>query len=537
MARSLASVGGFTLLSRATGFIRDIVMGAILGAGMLADAFTIAFRLPNHFRAIFGEGAFNAAYVPSYARVLEQQGPDAAKRFSAQLFTLLLGSQVVLLALALVFTRELLLLLAPGLESDPEKMAQALTMTRITFPYLLCVTLVTLLAGTMNAHGRFAAAAFAPVLLNVAIVACLALWFLFPNAGIAAASGVLLAGVLELALMIVAAKRAGVFAWFAKPGWTGDVKQFFKAFGPAVIGSAGVQIALFADTIIGSMLPTGGLASIYYADRIYQLPIGVIGIAAGTVLLPEMSRRFSAGDDAGALEAQNRTMALTLALSAPFFVAFLTISDMIMAGVFQRGAFDAQAAARSAAVLTAYGSALLAVVLIRSAVASFQARGDTTTPMMISLGAVAVNVALKIVLFEPLGAVGLALATAVGAWVNFTLLCALAMRRGDMRPDALLQKTLAAVAIASALLALVAIFGRAPAIAAGAMLTQGFAAEVALVLLAGAGAIVYFAALGGLLLALGVRPGRLRPRGGGADPKAAIAKAAQQQPDAGKGSP
>ncbi|MBX9758090.1 MAG: murein biosynthesis integral membrane protein MurJ [Beijerinckiaceae bacterium] len=513
MGRSLASVGGFTLLSRITGFVRDVVMGAILGAGMLADAFTIAFRLPNHFRAIFGEGAFNAAYVPSYSRVLEQEGAAQAKHFSAQLFTLLLATQIVLLALALLFTRQLVLLLAPGLADDPEKLGHAIFMTRITFPYLMCVTLVTLIAGTMNAHGRFAAAAFAPVLLNVAIVACLSIWFAFPNAGVAAACGVLLAGVLELALMVVAAQRAGLFAWFARPGWTADVKQFFKAFVPAVIGSAGVQIALFADTIIGSMLPTGGLASIYYADRIYQLPIGVIGIAAGTVLLPEMSRRFSAGDNTGALQAQNRTMALTIALSAPFFVAFLTISDLIMAGVFQRGAFDAEAAARSAAVLTAYGSGLLAVVLIRSAVASFQARGDTMTPMMISLGAVGFNVALKIVLFQPMGAAGLAIATAVGAWVNFTLLCMLAMRRGDMAPDSLLRKTIVAAAVASALLALVAIFGRGPALALGALLTNGFAKEASLILLAGAGATVYFAALAALLLAQGVRPRSLRRAG------------------------
>ena len=183
MGRSLASVGGFTLLSRLTGFIRDVVMGAILGAGMLADAFTIAFRLPNHFRAIFGEGAFNAAYVPSYSRVLEQEGAAQAKHFSAQLFTLLLATQIVLLGLALLFTRQLVLLLAPGLADDPEKLAHAVFMTRITFPYLMCVTLVTLIAGTMNAHGRFAAAAFAPVLLNVAIVACLALWFVFPERG------------------------------------------------------------------------------------------------------------------------------------------------------------------------------------------------------------------------------------------------------------------------------------------------------------------------------------------------------------------
>ena len=173
--------------------------------------------------------------------------------------------------------------------------------------------------------------------------------------------------------------------------------------GPAVIGSAGVQIALFADTIIGSMLPTGGVSSIYYADRIYQLPLGVIGIAAGTVLLPEMSRLFAAGNPGGALHAQNRTMALSLALSAPFFIAFIMIPDAIMRGVFLRGAFTAQAASASAAVLTAYGFGLVAIVLLRSAVASFQAQGDTKTPMLIALGAVAINVALKIVLFKPIG--------------------------------------------------------------------------------------------------------------------------------------
>ncbi|MDB5568841.1 MAG: integral rane protein MviN [Hyphomicrobiales bacterium] len=511
MLRSLASVGGFTLLSRLTGFVRDVAMGATLGAGMLADAFTIAFRLPNHFRAIFGEGAFNAAYVPSYSRVLETEGAAQAKRFSAQMFTLLLGSQVVLLALALVYTRELLGVLAPGLELEPETLRHALVMTRITFPYLLCVTLVTLLSGTLNANGRFAAAAFAPVLLNASIVACLAALFAFPDAGVAASVGVALAGVLELALMIVAARRANLLGLFARPRWTADVKQFFKAFLPAVIGSAGVQIALFADTIIGSMLPTGGLASIYYADRLYQLPIGVIGIAAGTVLLPEMSRRFAAGDAAGALDAQNRTMALTLALSAPFFVAFVAMADLVMAGVFQRGAFTPEAALASARVLTAYGAGLFAVVLIRSAVASFQARGDTTTPMVIALAAVAVNVALKFLLFKPFGAAGLALATAVGAWINFLLLAAIAMSRGDMRPDATAWRVAASVAGACGLLALTAIYARAPVGELAARLAPHFVNEAHLALMGALGALVYFAALAGLLLAQGVRPGRLKP--------------------------
>lgn len=498
------------MLSRVTGFIRDVALGAILGAGALADAFYIAFRLPNHFRAIFGEGAFNAAYIPSYSRVLETEGGDRAKVFSAQIFTLLLASQIILLALALIFTRQFVGFFAPGFTDDPQQMQSAIFMTRITFPYLLCVTLVTLLAGTMNANGKFAAAAFAPVLLNISIVGMLGCVFLFPDAGVAASVGILIAGLLELALMVIAVKQSNLLALFAWPTWSKDIKQFFTAFLPAVIGSAGVQIAIFADTIIGSLLPTGGVSSLYYADRLYQLPIGVIGIAAGTVLLPEMSRRFSTNDDAGALTAQNRTMALTIALAAPFFVVFLLIPDVIVRGVFQRGAFDAVASAAAASVLAAYGWGLLAVVLIRSAVASFQARGDTFTPMVVSLIAVACNVAIKIWLFEPLGAQGLAIATAIGAWINFGLLVFLAMRRMDMRFDKTSLCTGLAAVIAGAVLAVGLSVFKNP-IAVTAQWIGGFTDEITLVLAAMVCASLYFPALFLALRAVGVRLSDLRP--------------------------
>src|ERR1700722_4356924 len=311
MFRSFLSVGGFTLLSRLTGFGRDLVIGALLGVGPIADAFFVAFRLPNYFRAIFGEGAFNTAYVPSYARVLETEGDAEAKHFASQVFTILLASQIVLLVFALAFTPLLVRLIAPGFESDPEKFALAVRMTRITFPYLLFVTLVTLHSGTLNAHGRFAAAAFAPVLLNLTMVAFLAVAFRFPNAGEAASWGVVVSGVLQLALLMLAARRYGLLERFARPRLSADIRQFFGALAPAVIGSAGVQIAILADTIIASMLPTGAVSSIYYADRLYQLPIGVVGIAAGPVLLPQMSRGLASGDEAGAARAQNRTMAHT----------------------------------------------------------------------------------------------------------------------------------------------------------------------------------------------------------------------------------
>ena len=502
MYRSLVSVGGFTLLSRLTGFGRDLALGAILGAGALNDAFVVAFRLPNQFRAIFGEGAFNTAYVPSYSRVLTTEGPQEAKHFSSQIFTLLLVSQLVLLALALAFTPLFVRLIAPGFEADPDKFALAVRMTRITFPYLMFITLVTLHSGTLNAHGRFAAAAFAPVLLNLAIIGFLGVAFLFPNAGEAASWGVVISGAAQLALVAAAARRHGLLERLAWPRLSPDVRQFFRALAPAIIGSAGVPIAIFADTIIASLLPTGMVSSIYYAERLYQLPIGVIGVAAGTVLLPEMSRRLAGRDDSGAYHAQNRTMAITLALSAPFCVAFLLIPDIVMRAAFLRGNFSAEAAANSAAVLAAYGLGLMPIVLIRSAVASFQARGDTTTPMLISLAAIAINVALKLVLYRTYGAVGLALATAVGAWVNLGGLVLLALRRGWMRPDLGLAEVAAATFCASGLLALVVEVSEPPALAFADGLAH-LRNEAQLAFTGAAGAVVYAVVLFVSLAALG----------------------------------
>ncbi|MGA8747927.1 MAG: murein biosynthesis integral membrane protein MurJ, partial [Pseudolabrys sp.] len=286
MIDRILTVGGFTLLSRVSGFIRDIILAAVLGAGPIADAFFVALRLPNHFRAIFAEGAFNAAFVPAYARIREEGGAARAGQFADRIFTLLLASQIILLAVALAFTPAVINVLAPGFSRDPERFALAVELTRITFPYLLLITLVTLYGGILNALQRFAAAAAAPILLNLSLMLALALAAFFPTAGHAAAWGVLVAGILEFLLVAGDASFAGVLAKFRWPELDADVRRFFRALGPAILGSAGVQLALFADTIIASFLPAGALSALYYADRLNQLPIGVIGIAAGTVILP-----------------------------------------------------------------------------------------------------------------------------------------------------------------------------------------------------------------------------------------------------------
>jgi putative peptidoglycan lipid II flippase len=494
MLRSILSVGGWTLVSRVTGFVRDIIMAAVMGAGPVADAFVVALRIPNHFRAIFGEGAFNAAFVPTYSKALEANGKEAAGAFANRIFTLMLAVQAAILAAALAGMPWVVTLLAPGFPADPPKFALAVSLTRITFAYLLFITLVTILSGVLNANRRFAAAAAAPVLLNLSLIAGLGLGYLFPTVGHAAAWGVAVAGVLELVLVWIAAARAGLAPRLALPRLTPEMRQFLRTLGPAVIGSAGVQLAMFADTIIASFLPTGAVSSLYYADRLYQLPVGVIGIAAGTVLLPEMSRRIAGGDVAGAHGAQNRAVGFTLALAAPFFVLFLTMPELVMSALFKRGAFDEAAAQRAGAVLQAYAVGLPAIVLIRSAVSSFYARSDTTTPVIASLTAVAVNVGLKIVLMGPFGVVGLALATALGAWVNLLLLVILAYRRDWTAPSGTLGRTAIAVLVAAALLAAFAVLGRSP-VSAYTTALPAWRDETLLVALGAAGAVIYAAVL------------------------------------------
>ncbi len=462
MLRKILSVGGITLVSRVTGFLRDIALAAVLGAGLLADALVVAMKLPNNFRAIFAEGAFSAAYVPAFARIRETQGEKAAQSFASRVQTILLGSQLLLLAIALVAMPWVIAVLAPGFTGDAAKFALAVELSRITFPYLLFVTLVTQLTGSLNSVGRFAAGAFAPVLLNLSMIAAMGLVAFFPSAAHAAAWGVTAAGVAELLLLAIAARRARVLPGFAKPQNDADMKAFWSAFWPGVIGSSGTQIAMFADLILSTLLPEGGPATMYYAERIYQLPIGVIAVAAGTVLLPEMSRRIAAGDVGGAHHAQSRAIALTLALTGPCLAAFIAIPDLIIRAAFVRGAYNEADAALSASVLLAYGAGLPAIVLIRSVVASFHARGDTRTPMLIAFAAIGVNVALKIALAPRIGAPGLAYATAAGAWINLIVLSIVARSRTLMEPTPDFWRILIVIAAATAGSWGVFAYGRAP---------------------------------------------------------------------------
>lgn len=489
MLSRIFTVGGYTLLSRLTGFARDIMLAAILGAGPLADAFFVALRLPNHFRAIFAEGAFNAAFVPAYAHVAGKNGEESAKLFADRIFTLLFASQVILLVVAMLFMPEAMRILAPGFTEDVAQRQLAIDLTRITFPYLLLITLVTLYGGMLNVMHRFASAAAAPIFLNISMMATLALAAFFPGAGHAAAWGVLISGFLQYFLLAGDLKRHGGLPRLARISLDADVRSFFAALGPATLGSMGTQVALFADTIIATFLPAGALSALYYADRLNQLPIGVIGIAIGTVLLPEMSQQLTAQDHAGAMQSQRRAFDFTLLFAVPFVAAFLTVPDLIMRAMFARGAFSRADAAAAGATLAAYAIGLVPFVLIRSAVATFYARKDTATPVKAALIGVTVNVGLKLALVGTLAQVGLALATAVGAWTNLVLVLAFAVRAGFLKLDRVLTRSLMKFAACGVL------------IGAALVLTERFAAthlsraafhdETALLLLTVVGGAVY----------------------------------------------
>src|SRR5882762_9747790 len=456
MLGRIFTVGGYTFLSRLTGFARDIVLAAILGAGPMADAFFVAFRLPNHFRAIFAEGAFNAAFVPAYAHVRGEHGETSARLFAGRIFTLLFFSQLVLLIVAWLFMPQAMSILAPGFTDDAEQRRLAIELTRITFPYLLLITLVTLYGGMLNVMHRFASAAAAPIFLNLAMMMTLALVAFFPTAGHAAAWGVLISGFLQYFLLAGDLARHGGLPRFAPLRLDEDVRAFFRALGPATIGSMGTQIALFADTIIATFLPAGALSALYYADRLNQLPIGVIGIAIGTVLLPEMSRRLTANDVTGASAAQRRAFEFSLLFSVPFVAAFLTVPDVIMRAMFARGAFSKADAAAAGAALTG----------------------------------VAVNVALKVALMGTLAQIGLALATAIGAWVNLLLVLFFAVRAGYLELDRAWMTSLAKFAAAGVLLA-AALWATARFASVYFAQMHTFRDETTLLLLIVAGAFVY----------------------------------------------
>ena len=424
MLKKLISVGGFTLASRITGFARDMLLAWILGKGILSDAFFVAFLLPNNFRAIFGEGTINPAFLPRYAALYAKGDKAAAAKFADQIFSWQMMAQLAVLALAMIFMPQLISLISSGFTGNREQFDLTVSLARVTFPYLMLTVVAVQLSAMLNAIDRFWAAAAWSNLLNLSMIATLIAWHWFPSAAYAAAAGVLLGGVAQLIFIVWAGARDGLWLRLSWPRWSPQIREFFVAFGAVTIGAASVVLAPLIDTWIASWLPTGSRTVLYYADRINQLPLGVLGIALGTVLLPEMSARLARGDRTGSDAAQNRSAALTLLLTLPFVFSFIAIPGVLMRAVFAHGAFDPQAANLAGQVLAAYGLGLPAMALVRIIAPTFYARHDTATPVRATLVAMSCNIALKFVFVWGLGlgVAGIALGTAAGAWINLGLL-------------------------------------------------------------------------------------------------------------------
>lgn len=490
LLRSVATVGGLTLASRILGFFRDLLIAAALGAGVVSDAFFVALQLPNMFRRLFAEGAFNAAFVPIFTDRLTRDGKTAAFDFAQRAIAVLLAALVVFVGLGQLFAPAVLTVLAPGFTTDPQKFALAVDFLRLTFPYLLFISLVSLLGGVLNGLDRFAAPAATPIGFNLCLLAAL----LFTGgtetgAGYALSWGTSIAGIAQFLWLVWSCRRAGMSLRLPRPRLTPEVRLMLRRMLPAAIGAGAVQINLFVNLLLSSLLPAGAISYLFYANRLMELPLGVIGVALGTALLPLLARELAAGRAEAGIAAQNRAIELGLLLTLPAAVAMVLIPSPIIAGLFQRGAFGLDDTQGTAEALLAYGLGVPAFILIKALVPGFHARGDTTTPLRVSLAAVAINLALNLALIRPLGHIGLAAATSAAAWAQAILFAWLLYRRGHWRADGRLKRVLPRQILAAAGMG-AAVLGAAHLLAP--WFGQGELLRVAaLALLVGGGAAVY----------------------------------------------
>lgn len=466
MLKGILTVGVWTMVSRVLGFARDMLIAAMLGAGPVADAFFVALRLPNLFRRLFGEGAFNAAFVPAFSGLLAAEGPQAARRFAEEAFAIMVVWLGLLTIAGEIFMPQVMAGLAPGFTSLPQKFALAVTLSRITFPYLLLICLAALVSGMLNGMDRFTAASASYVLFNVVAIAAL-LWLTpyVPTAGHALAIGVAVSGVAQFGVLLVAVRRAGMRLRLRRPRLTPQMRVLLRRMAPGVVGAGVTQLNLAIDVIIASLLPAGTVSVLYYADRVQQLPLGVIGTAVGTAMLPTLSRQVRAGEAGAARATLNRALEYALFLTVPAALALMVSSWPIIWALFGRGRFGAESALLSAHALSAYAIGLPAFVGVKVLAPGFFARGDTKTPVKVGVVAVALNLALNLAFMHPLQQVGPPLATSLAAIFNLGCLAVLLARSGQLRPDAQLlhrgPRMLAAALVMAAVLAVVqhALFG------------------------------------------------------------------------------
>jgi putative peptidoglycan lipid II flippase len=434
LLKSAATVGGFTLASRLLGFFRDQLIAFTLGTGFVAEAFFVAQRIPNLFRALFAEGAFNSAFVPQFARKVEADGEPAAIEFARDMFSALSGWLLVFCTLAMIFMPWLMPVIAPGFKADSQQMPLAVELTRICFPYLLFMSLTALQSGVLNSMHRFTAAAAAPILLNIVMIAANAAAWVWQT-------GITIAGVAQFMLLQIACRRAGAALVPRFPKLTEDVRRVIRLSIPGVVSGGVTQINLVVATMIATGF-SGAVAYLYYADRMFQLPLGIIGVAIGVVLLPTLSRKLRAGDTQGALDSQNRALEMSLFLTLPAAAALAIIAEPIIHTVYEHGEFARASTFQVAPALAAFAVGLPAFTLTKIFQPGFYAREDTATPMRFAIIAVVVNIIASYGLSRIMGHVGIALATSIAAWINAAQLMVTAVRLKHFVADARLRQRL-----------------------------------------------------------------------------------------------
>jgi putative peptidoglycan lipid II flippase len=456
MLRGFLTVGGWTMASRVLGLVRDQLLAAFMGVGPAQDAFQVAVRLPNMFRRLFGEGAFNAAFVPLFSSLLAKDGPDVARRFAREALAVLGFWLLGLTLLGEVFMPQLMYVIGSGLARTPATFDLAVSLSRITFPYLMLICAAALVSGVLNGLDRFGAASAAYVAFNVVSIACI-VWLTphMPSVAYAAAWGFTASGVVQLAMLLFASQRAGMGLGIPRPRLTPGMRELMRRMVPGLIGSGIGQLNLTVDTIIATWLPAGSLSLMYFADRLNQLPLGVLGNAAGTTMLPLLTRQVQTGQDEAAHATQNRALEYGLILTLPAALALAALSVPLMATLFGHGAFTSRDAVLSAQSLCGYALGLPFFVLVKVLSPGFFARGDTATPVRIGISTLAVNFALNLALMRPLAHVGPPVASSLAAILNTTALLVLLLRRGWLQPTRTLLSRLARMLLASLAMAAV----------------------------------------------------------------------------------
>jgi putative peptidoglycan lipid II flippase len=436
LIRSSMVYSSFTMISRIMGFVRDLAVSYTMGASstFVADAFNTAWSFPNLFRRIFAEGAFAAAFVPAYSRSLEKDGEHIADELAADAMATLAAATLLVTVVAELVMPWLMYAIAPGFAANPAKFKLAVMLTQITMPYLPCMAIYAHLAGVLNARNRFILAGAAPILLNVWTLIAVLPAKTAHQAAVWGAWGIVVAGVSQAALLMWGCKRSGAHVGFRWPRLTPEIKQLIMLAIPGAIAASATQISVFVSGILVSQV-NGARSWLFFCDRLYQLPQGLIGVAVGVALLPKLSRSIQAGDEEGARGAMDEALLFSLSLALPAAVALVTIPFFIIDGLYTRGAFTAYDARQTANALFCYGWGVPAFVAAQLFNRAFFARQDTKTPMRLGLVSVAVNVAVGVSLFYVIGVPGVAAATTIAWWTNVVMMAVVLARRSHYRPD------------------------------------------------------------------------------------------------------